>query len=76
MGEVLEKKLIKLKRSLEEMESVLIAFSGGCDSSFLAKVAYDVLGDKAIAVTANSELYPDSQTKDSKKIAAFIGIKN
>jgi uncharacterized protein len=76
MSEILEKKLIKLKRSLEEMESVLIAFSGGCDSSFLAKVAYDVLGDNAIAVTANSELYANSEVKDSKKIAADIGIKH
>ena len=76
MVEILEKKLIKLKRLLEEMESVLISFSGGCDSSFLAKIAYDVLGDRAIAVTANSELYADSQTKDSKKIATEIGVNH
>ena len=76
ISEVLEKKLEKLKKSLEKMESVLIAFSGGCDSSFLAKVAYDVLGNHAIAVTANSELYADSEVKDSKKIASKIGIKH
>ncbi len=76
ISEVLLKKLEKLKKSLKKMGSVLIAFSGGCDSSFLAKVAYDVLGDGAIAITANSELYADSQTKDSKKIAADIGIKH
>lgn len=76
MSKVLEKKLEKLKKSLEEMESVLIAFSGGCDSSFLAKVAYDVLGNRAIAVTANSELYADSEVKESKKIASEIGIKH
>jgi pyridinium-3,5-biscarboxylic acid mononucleotide sulfurtransferase len=71
-----EEKLEKLKEIIKELESAVIAFSGGCDSSFLAKVAYDVLGDRAIAITANSELYADSEVKDSKKIAADIGIKH
>jgi uncharacterized protein len=71
-----EEKLEKLKEIIKELESVVIAFSGGCDSSLLAKIAYDVLGDRAIAVTANSELYADSEVKDSKKIAADIGIKH
>ena len=76
MRKIVEDKLKQLKEIIEELESVVIAFSGGCDSSFLAKVAYDVLGDRAIAVTANSELYADSEVKDSKKIASEIGIKH
>ncbi len=76
MRKVVKDKLKKLKKIIEELESAVIAFSGGCDSSFLAKVAYDILSDRAIAITANSELYADSQTKDSKKIAADIGIKH
>lgn len=76
MRKVVEDKLKKLKKIIEELESAVIAFSGGCDSSFLAKVAYDVLGDRVIAITANSELYADLEVKDSKKIAAFIGIKH
>lgn len=76
MSEIAENKLKKLKEIIDEFGSVLIAFSGGCDSSFLAKTAYDVLGNRAIAVTANSELYTDSEVEDSKKIAADIGIKH
>lgn len=76
MRKIVEDKLKKLKEIIEELESAVIAFSGGCDSSFLAKIAYEVLGDRAIAITANSELYADSEVKDSKKIAADIGIKH
>jgi uncharacterized protein len=71
-----EKKLKNLKEIIDKLESVVIAFSGGCDSSFLAKIAYDVLGDRAIAITADSELYANSEVKDSEKIAADIGIKH
>lgn len=76
MSEITEKKLKNLKKRIDKLESAVIAFSGGCDSSFLAKVAYDVLSDKAIAITANSELYANSEVEDSKKVASEIGIKH
>jgi len=73
---MIEQKFAELKQILKSLESVVIAFSGGVDSTFLAKVAYDVLNDKAIAVTADSALYPQSEVEEAKKIAEKIGIKH
>ena len=55
----LSSKLESLKSILSEMGSVLIAYSGGTDSTFLLKVASSVLGDRVLAVTASSETYPE-----------------
>ena len=53
-----KEKLNKLRDYTEALESVVVAFSGGVDRSLVAKVCFDVLGGKAIAVTARSETYP------------------
>jgi len=68
-------KLESLKKSLAEMEGVLVAYSGGVDSTFLLKVAHDVLGDRAVAVTAISESYAHAEYEDSRKFAAQIGAR-
>lgn len=52
----MENKLEHLKEYLKGLGSVAVAFSSGVDSTFLLKVAHDVLGDKAIAITAQSPL--------------------
>jgi uncharacterized protein len=55
---------------------VLIAFSGGVDSSTLAAVSYKILGEKAIAVTAQSQTYTKKELETAKKTAKEIGIKH
>ena len=66
--------LLKLRDNIKALESVVVAFSGGVDSSLVAKVCYDVLGNKTLAVTARSETYPDYEYEEAKNIAKEIGI--
>ncbi len=56
------------------MRSVLIAYSGGTDSAYLAKTAHDLLGKNATAVTKTSPAYPKAQLDEAKKTAKQIGI--
>jgi len=72
----LSSKLGSLEKILSDMQSVLIAYSGGTDSTFLLKIAATVLGDKAIAVTASSETYTPQELLDAKKNAETIGAQH
>lgn len=70
-------KLKKLASILKRMDSVLIAFSGGLDSTFLLKAAAEVLPkDKILAVTAVSATYPEQELLSSKKMARCLGIRH
>jgi pyridinium-3,5-biscarboxylic acid mononucleotide sulfurtransferase len=71
----MEEKIERLKEILRDLESVLVAFSGGVDSTFLLKVAYDVLGEKAVALTAISPSYPAFELEEAREIARKIGVR-
>jgi pyridinium-3,5-biscarboxylic acid mononucleotide sulfurtransferase len=73
----LDKKLEELKQFISNKgkNGVVIAFSGGVDSTTLAALCYDILGSKAVAVTATSPIYTPEELEDAKRMAKQIGIR-
>ena len=70
------KKINEIIEDLRLRESILIAFSGGVDSSLAAKLAYMAVGEKALAVTADSVTLPPGELEQAKKVAEQIGINH
>lgn len=72
----MHRKLGRLTDIVGRLESVLVAFSGGIDSTLVLKVAHEALGDKAVAVTAVSPTFPDIELEWSRRLAAEIGARH
>jgi uncharacterized protein len=71
----LDRKYDRLLDLLRGMTRVVVAFSGGVDSTFLARAAKDALGEGATLVTADSETYPAAELEETRRLAALLGMR-
>lgn len=76
MEKTLQEKYLNLQAYLKKLGSVAVAFSGGLDSTFLLRVAHDVLGENAIAVTASSCTFPERELREAQSFCEQNGIRH
>jgi uncharacterized protein len=73
---VLREKERKLFQILEDLERVIVAYSGGTDSAYLAWAASRILGENAVAITADSASLPESHKRDAEEFARRFGFRH
>ena len=76
MTDELKKKYEALKEYFRNLGSAAVAFSSGVDSAFMLKVAHDVLGDRAVAVTARSHSFPAREKNEAEEFCRKEGIRH
>ncbi|HKW94329.1 MAG TPA: ATP-dependent sacrificial sulfur transferase LarE [Methylomirabilota bacterium] len=72
----LDAKYDRLVDIIRGMVHVVVAFSGGVDSTFLARAAKDALGDGAVLATADSETYPEAELEETRRLATLLGMRH
>lgn len=72
----LDRKLSQLRELVRSFGSAAVAFSGGADSTLVARIAKDELGNKTVAVTIDSPMYPASELAKAKGVAKCIGVEH
>jgi len=66
----------RIREALAPTGGLLVAFSGGVDSAVLARLAHDALGDRAVAVTVDSQTFTAAELREARKLARLIGIRH